>query len=104
MSGSRYAPDTISSAPTWHQDAACARVDPEAMYPEGKGAQAGELYAKSFCQQCPVIRECLEDAMRLEGRAGRDNRWGIRAGLTGSQRAGLYRRNPGRWAALRASR
>ncbi|KUF18421.1 WhiB family transcriptional regulator [Streptomyces silvensis] len=85
----------------WRDLAACTDAEPEDMFPEGKGKDPAVQDARAFCLRCPVIHECLMDAMRAEGAAGKDNRWGVRGSLTGDERAALYRRNPGKWAAYR---
>lgn len=45
---------------TWQQDGLCNQVDPELWFPED-GSKGFE--AKAICQRCPVIHECLREAM-----------------------------------------
>jgi WhiB family redox-sensing transcriptional regulator len=46
----------------WVQDAACAQVDPDLFFPEGRGHHAPE--AKAICSRCPVKKPCLAYALR----------------------------------------
>lgn len=73
----------------WHEAAACGGRDVELFFPHD-GNRAAILAAKAFCRECPVVQECLDDAMRVEG--SRKLRWGIRGGLTGPERTRLFRR------------
>jgi len=67
----------------WEERALCSQTDPEAFFPE-KGGNAKE--AKRICGRCEVKQECLEDAL------ARDERFGIRAGLSERQRRKLKAR------------
>lgn len=51
----------------WMDDAECARVDPDAWFPE-KGESPKP--AKKICATCPVIQECREYALRNRERNG----------------------------------
>jgi WhiB family redox-sensing transcriptional regulator len=51
----------------WRVDALCAQIDPELFFPE-KGGSTRE--AKKICNQCDVVRECLQDALSHEERFG----------------------------------
>jgi len=88
----------------WMLDAECRWHDPELFYPEDykeatqdrahvkADAKAKalrlklEAEAKFVCSYCPVQAECLGDAIRL------GDFWGIRAGMTGRERARLLDR------------
>lgn len=72
----------------WMLDAACVGIPTEMFYPEQSvSAQTVEVKALvGICFTCPVQRECLEQALLLEGDAGRRNRHGIWGGKTPNQR------------------
>ena len=48
--------------------------------------------AKEICQQCPVMRQCLEYSMALEDGKSHHYRHGVYGGLGPKQRANLYKR------------
>jgi WhiB family transcriptional regulator, redox-sensing transcriptional regulator len=68
----------------WAGQGRCASSDPDALFVRG-AAQQG---AKVVCQRCPVIAECLADAL--------DNRteFGVWGGMTERERRALLRRRP----------
>ena len=45
--------------------------------------------AKSYCAECPVIRQCLAFAMKHEGPRAQE-RWGVQGGLTPKERERRY--------------
>lgn len=45
--------------------------------------------AKALCVSCPVRRVCLESALKEEGRAPENGRWGIRGGKGPRARADM---------------
>lgn len=49
--------------------------------------------AVSICSSCPVRVSCHLAAMAEEGDAADDRRYGLRAGVTGSQRYSIWRRD-----------
>lgn len=49
-----------------------------------------QCQARRICRTCPVVWECFDDAMAVEQRVM--SRWGIRAGLSGSERAEMAQR------------
>lgn len=72
----------------WRLLAACALVDPETFYPVDIADDAPAVArAKRVCAGCPVRVECLVDVMAGEDPA---RRWGVTAGLTPTERAGLF--------------
>jgi WhiB family redox-sensing transcriptional regulator len=79
----------------WDQRAICATEDPERWYPLGYGAAYTDDIeaARTLCRRCPVIAECLTDAMEDEGSRPGPGRDGIRGALTPDERAALRRRN-----------
>jgi WhiB family transcriptional regulator, redox-sensing transcriptional regulator len=66
----------------WQLRALCTQVDPELFFPSRAG---GSEQARRVCRRCLVQAECLTDVL------ARDDRFGIRAGLSGRQRARLVR-------------
>ena len=62
----------------------CAGTDPDALFVQGKAQRA----AKAVCKGCPVVAECLADAL--------DNRteFGVWGGMTERERRALLRRRP----------
>lgn len=83
------APDTATVG-TWRDQAACTEVDPDLMFPDSKPADIQA--ARAVCAVCPVVAECLAAAMAEEGNTSKHNRWGIRGGLTPTQRRRLHER------------
>jgi WhiB family redox-sensing transcriptional regulator len=75
--------------PQWRQDALCAQTDPEIFFPE-IGANA--IVARRICAECPVCSDCLSDALEQ-----RDIAFGVRGGLTPTQRRASLNEQPG-WA------
>ena len=67
----------------WQLRALCTQVDPELFFPPGGGASRE---ARKVCRGCPVLAECLSEALAS------DDRFGIRAGLSGRQRRVLVRK------------
>lgn len=76
----------------WAPLGSCLRSDPDALFVRG----AAQQRAKAICQHCPVIAECLADAL--------DNRieFGVWGGMTERERRAMLRRHPqvGSWRAL----
>jgi WhiB family redox-sensing transcriptional regulator len=65
----------------WAPLGACSKSDPDALFVQGAAQQT----AKVVCQRCPVIAECLADAL--------DNRteFGVWGGMTERERRQLLR-------------
>lgn len=76
----------------WAKEGQCRGMDPDALFVQGKDQRA----AKLACRGCPVIAECLADAL--------DNRteFGVWGGMTERERRALLRRRPEvtSWATL----
>lgn len=76
----------------WAAHGLCTTSDPDALFVQGKAQRS----AKVVCRACPVIAECLADAL--------DNRteFGVWGGMTERERRALLRRRPDvpSWAAL----
>ena len=68
----------------WAQQGACGKADPDALFVQG----AAQQIAKQICMGCPVIAECLADAL--------DNRteFGVWGGMTERERRALLKRRP----------
>ena len=89
-------PTGVGTPATWVEDWAplgsCAKADPDALFVQGAAQQT----AKVVCQRCPVIAECLADAL--------DNRteFGVWGGMTERERRALLKSRPNipSWAAL----
>jgi WhiB family redox-sensing transcriptional regulator len=79
----------------WAPLGACVTLPPDELFVRG----AAQQQAKMVCQRCPVIAECLAEAL--------DNRteFGVWGGMTERERRALLRRKPGvvSWWALFAS-
>ena len=83
---------STSTTQDWASRAACRSTDPDALFVQGAAQQT----AKVVCQKCPVIAECLADAL--------DNRteFGVWGGMTERERRALLKRRPDitSWASL----
>ena len=68
----------------WAGLGACVSGDPDDLFVKG----AAQQQAKEVCQRCPVIAECLAEAL--------DNRteFGVWGGMTERERRALLRRRP----------
>ena len=68
----------------WAGQGRCVSNDPDALFVRG----AAQQNAKIVCQKCPVIAECLADAL--------DNRteFGVWGGMTERERRALLRKRP----------
>lgn len=74
--------DTRISTENWREAAICAQTDPEAYFPIKGGSTRP---AKRVCAVCPVTTECLEDAL------AKDERYGVRGGLSARERRRLIK-------------
>jgi WhiB family redox-sensing transcriptional regulator len=68
----------------WAQYGQCRKADPDALFVQG----ALQQEAKAICVGCPVVAECLADAL--------DNQmeFGVWGGLTERERRALLKRRP----------
>lgn len=87
--GPHRAPEAAAAVP-WVEEAACATVDPELMFP-AVGDKPAYRTARTLCAVCPVVGQCLEEAMALEGTTGKNSRHGVRGGMSPAERADLSR-------------
>lgn len=72
----------------WRDQAACRRVAVAVFFPVEHLRTSGYVEARRICAKCPVVDECLEDALsskRLEG---------FRGGKTPEELRALARRRP----------
>lgn len=75
--------------------APCAQTDPDLSFPAGSGKLSIEhTQAKKDCARCPLALrlECLELALKNEGNAAADNRYGVFGGYDPQERALIARR------------
>ncbi|MFD1056385.1 WhiB family transcriptional regulator [Terrabacter terrigena] len=68
----------------WAKDANCSGQDPEALFVRGKAQHA----AKAVCKTCPVLAQCLAEA--LDSRT----EFGVWGGMTERERRALLRKRP----------
>lgn len=84
----RPTPDTLTAAPTWHTQAACAAPQFKAhedLWFARPGDQQAMDAAKRICRSCPVMQECGQYALaeRIEH--------GVWGGMTNAQRMAIRR-------------
>jgi len=76
----------------WALQGSCTSAEPDALFVRG----AAQQLAKQVCMSCPVIAECLADAL--------DNHteFGVWGGMTERERRALLKRRPDvkSWRAL----
>lgn len=86
------APEHAAWDQSWAARAACRGGAPDELFARGAAQQS----AKAICYGCPVVAECLADA--LDNR----NEYGVWGGMTERERRALLRRRPDvqSWATL----
>ena len=77
--------------PATNPDRACRDQDTEMFFPAPADIVEARQVINTFCKQCPVMPECLEWALHVEGAAGHSGRAGIFGGTTARQRAEIAR-------------
>lgn len=77
----------LGRIPWWHYNAACGSggADPEIFFPPATGGTRAAAEARTWCNNCPVVTECLDYAVRTRQQ-------GIWGGTTEEQRALIRRR------------
>lgn len=78
----------------WYESAACDGMDPELFFASDSTQKKLVKEAKAICAGCPVRLECLAAATTEEdpeqygfgAERDRNNRFGVRGGLTGRER------------------
>lgn len=97
---SHAAPYTLERGNQWRKNAACARDEyahQRDLWFANPSDAADVALAKSICKTlCPVREECLAAAIREEGGRNATSRYGIRGGLQGAGRRGVYDRERAR--------
>ena len=76
---------TVAEARTaWVSKARCRSIDPDELFVGG----AAQKKATAICRHCPVVAECLADAL--------DNQieFGVWGGMTERQRRALLKQHP----------
>ena len=68
----------------WVSKALCRSSDPDELFVGG----AAQKKATAICRHCPVVAECLADAL------DHHMEWGIWGGLTERQRRALVKEHP----------
>lgn len=68
----------------WTELAKCRQVEPDALFVKG----AAQQQAKLICRGCPVIAECLADALDHQ------TEFGVWGGMTERERRALLKRRP----------
>ena len=77
----------------WSERAKCRGVDQSVFFPGGSGTAvvaAYEAAKRRYCHQCPVVAECLEEALLVEERVGVEC-CGLIGGRTPKEREFLIR-------------
>ena len=72
----------------WRERAACKNMDPDLWY-EGSKVPLGGVRIDPYkiCGACPVVAECLKDALETEGA----DTYGIRGGMSAEDRRIIIR-------------
>jgi WhiB family transcriptional regulator, redox-sensing transcriptional regulator len=79
------AAETLSGTRTaWVSKAACLSTDPDKLFVRGKAQRK----AVAICRNCPVIAECLADALDHQVE------FGVWGGMTERQRRALLKEHP----------
>ncbi|WP_168583196.1 WhiB family transcriptional regulator [Gephyromycinifex aptenodytis] len=68
----------------WTPQAACRNSEPDDLFVQG----AAQQQAKKICQRCPVVAECLADAL------DHHTEFGVWGGMTERERRAMLRRHP----------
>lgn len=63
----------------WSKGPAPCSVDPDAMFPEGRGMHSQEQRMVVVCNGCPYLAECRQFAIE-------NDEWGVWGGTTREQR------------------
>ncbi|MFE3326841.1 WhiB family transcriptional regulator [Streptomyces sp. NPDC059176] len=90
---SHYSPDTLEPADTWRKQAACLDADTRLFHPRGYDGRYMPIVsaAQAICDRCPVAAQCLDFALRSEGKAHGALRHGIYGDTTPNDRLQISR-------------
>ncbi|MFD0405517.1 WhiB family transcriptional regulator [Kitasatospora sp. NPDC127116] len=82
---------------SWGEFATCRAegVDTELFYPVSYSNATGlkqVAEAREYCDRCPVVAACLQNALDREGKTGVKGRHGIQGGKTPGERAELSKK------------
>src|ERR1700758_2265271 len=79
-----YTGRVVEARTAWVSKALCSSSDPDVLFVSGKAQRK----ATAICRHCPVVAECLADAL--------DNRveFGVWGGMTERQRRALLKQHP----------
>jgi WhiB family transcriptional regulator, redox-sensing transcriptional regulator len=67
-------------------DAVCSQVDPELFFLGANDARWATIEAKKICATCPIIYECLQEALAS------NEEYGIWGGTTPSERKAIVKK------------
>lgn len=84
--------DEDTSSKAWVSQAACSDEDSKQFFPLGESSPFDlEMIrdAKAVCARCPVVEECLRDALA----GGAHTAYGVWGGLTERERVALKRKS-----------
>ena len=77
----------------WSHRAACSGAPLALFYPHRTDTDAANRIIKRYCSACPVQTECLA-AARHEEHAAPYHAYGIRGGMSETERRDLYAKTP----------
>jgi hypothetical protein len=77
------------SIPEWHRYAKCVGVNLKVFFPDYNGGEKTFAVARSICNECPVIAECLDAQLKLESF---EDQWGMFGGRTPQERKEIRNR------------
>ncbi len=86
----------VSNDESWRELAGCKGMNTDIFFPLGAPGMdeydAAVKRAKVVCMWCVVRQDCLDYALRTEGRSTGNDDMGIYGGLTHAERKSHYRR------------
>lgn len=86
----------------WWEKAACSGEDPERFFPPNKKGVKSKKFLEDdlpdviyeFCNKCPVEKDCLKDAMKMQSLNRISTIFGIWGGTTEYMRREILKRSP----------
>ena len=86
-------PMPIQETYEWQYDGACREVDPEMFFSpdaeRGPRRRNREAAAKALCAVCPVVKECLDHALKVR------EPYGVWGGLNINERDSILQQQAG---------